>query len=172
MSWASPHALQVLLSPEHGFFFWTPVAVLGIAGLIALAWSPDRRRVAVCMLLMVALQIYVGGSVESWTVAGAFGQRRFVALTALLIVGLAAAGSRLASAPAAWRRSAVVIALVAVYWNVALSAEFAIGVMDRQRLQPAKNASDALVTVPTQAPSLVYRYLFDRRSFYARQQTP
>lgn len=172
MSWASPHALQVLLSPEHGFFFWTPVAVLGIAGLIALAWSPDRRRVAVCMLLMVALQIYVGGSVESWTVAGAFGQRRFVALTALLIVGLAAAGSRLASAPAAWRRSAVVIALVAVYWNVALSAEFAIGVMDRQRLQPAKNAYDALVTVPTQAPSLVYRYLFDRRSFYARQQTP
>ena len=32
---------------------------------------------------MVAVQIYVSGSVESWTVAGAFGQRRFVALTIL-----------------------------------------------------------------------------------------
>ena len=38
---------------------------------------------------MVALQVYIGGSVESWTVAGAFGQRRFVALTPLLVIGLA-----------------------------------------------------------------------------------
>ena len=38
------------------------------------------RRIGWCALLMVALQIYVSGSVESWTVAGAFGQRRFVAL--------------------------------------------------------------------------------------------
>ena len=172
MSWMSPHALQVLLSPEHGLFFWTPVAVLGVAGLIVMASFPDRRRVAGCMLLMVALQVYVGGSVESWTVAGAFGQRRFVALTALLIVGLAAAAARLASAPAAVRRCAVAIALVAVYWNVALSAEFAIGVMDRQRLQPAKNAYDAFVTVPMEAPSLAYRYLFNRRSFYARPPAP
>jgi hypothetical protein len=172
MSWASPHALQVLFSPEHGLFVWTPLAALGVAGLMAMAWRPDRRRVAACMLLMVALQVYVGGSVESWTVAGAFGQRRFVALTALLIVGLAAAGSQLAAATAAARRAAAAIAIVAVYWNVALSAEFAIGVMDRQRLQPAKNAYDAFVTVPAQAPALAYRYLFDRHSFYARQQQP
>ena len=39
---------------------------------------------------MVALQVYVSGAVESWTVAGAFGQRRFVAMTILLVVGLAA----------------------------------------------------------------------------------
>jgi hypothetical protein len=56
-----------------------------------------------------------------------------------------------------------------VYWNVALSAEFAIGAMDRQRLQPARNAYDAFVTIPLEAPSLAYRYLFDRQSFYARQ---
>ena len=42
------------------------------------------------MLLMVALQVYVSGAVESWTVAGAFGQRRFVAVTIFLVVGLAA----------------------------------------------------------------------------------
>jgi hypothetical protein len=54
-----------------------------------------------------------------------------------------------------------------VYWNIALSAEFAIGLMDRQRLQPARNAYDAFVTIPREAPSLAYRYLFDRQSFYA-----
>ena len=42
---------------------------------------------------MVALQIYVGGSVESWTVAGAFGQRRFIALTAAMVIGYAGAPS-------------------------------------------------------------------------------
>jgi len=36
MFWYSPHALQVLLDPEHGFFFWTPLALLAVAGLILL----------------------------------------------------------------------------------------------------------------------------------------
>ena len=55
------------------------------------------RRIGWCALLMVALQIYVSGSVESWTVAGAFGQRRFVALTILLTIGLAAPDCRRAA---------------------------------------------------------------------------
>ena len=74
MNWTAPHVLQVLFSPDHGFFVWTPLALIAIAGLFSLP-----RRLGICLLLMVALQIYVGGSVESWTVAGAFGQRRFMA---------------------------------------------------------------------------------------------
>jgi hypothetical protein len=167
MSWSAPHALQVLFSPEHGFFLWTPLAAIGIGGLAAMTRRADLRRVALCLLLMVALQVYIGGSVESWTVAGGFGQRRFVALSALLIVGLAAAGSSIARSPAITRRAAVTLALLAVYWNLAISAEFAIGAMDRQQLQPRQNAYDAFVTIPMQAPSLAYRYLFDRQSFYA-----
>jgi hypothetical protein len=164
MKWYAPHALQVLLSPEHGFFVWTPLAVLALAG-IAVLFRRDAR-VATALAVMAALQVYVGGSVDSWTVAGGFGQRRFVALTTVMVIGL--------SALLTLKRTRLIgaVAAVAVYWNLALSAEFAIGVMDRQRLQPAKNAYDAFVTVPTQAPSLVYRYLFDRRSFYARHQTP
>ena len=37
--WYSPHAFQILLSPEHGFFFWTPLAVLAIAGLAFAIWK-------------------------------------------------------------------------------------------------------------------------------------
>jgi hypothetical protein len=169
MSWHAPHALPVLFSPEHGYFVWTPLALIAIAGLVCLArqkrlrpdgGSDESARVAVCMLLMIALQVYVSGSVESWTVAGAFGQRRFVAITVLLVIGLAALMQIVST-----RVVAVLVAL-AVYWNLALIAEFATGLMDRQRLEPARNAYDAFVTVPRQAPSLAYRYLFDRRSFY------
>jgi hypothetical protein len=60
----------------------------------------------------------------------------------------------------------MVVTVLAVYWNLALIAEFSIGLMDRQRLEPRKNAYDAFVTLPRMAPSLVYRYLFDRASFY------
>jgi len=165
MNWASPHALQVLFSPEHGFFIWTPLALLAIAGICLL----QRKSVAICLLLMIALQVYVGGSVESWTVAGAFGQRRFIALTPALILGYAALDTRLRGAAA--RRALAAIAIVFVYWNLALTAEFAIGLMDRQRLEPAKNAYDAFVTLPRMAPGLAYRYLFDRASFYRGPST-
>jgi hypothetical protein len=195
MNWMAPHALEVLFSPEHGFFVWTPLALPAIVGLFALFLPPNRlrqgfggqeggsyttesreatspndlvasgfRRIAVCLLLMVALQIYVSGSVESWTVAGAFGQRRFIALTAAMVIGLS--GLRAVTGLRVSARVVAALLLICVYWNLALTAEFATGLMDRQRLEPRKNAYDAFVTLPRQAPALVYRYFFDRQSFY------
>ncbi len=85
MIWTSPHALEVLFSPAHGFFAWTPLAIAG-----AHRRGPPRARHAVARstltrsgsasiaLVMVAAQIYVTGAVDSWTLQGSFGQRRFV----------------------------------------------------------------------------------------------
>ena len=97
--------------------------------------------------------------------AGAFGQRRFIALTTALVIGYAWAAESVRGSTAA-RRAFAAVTVLAVYWNLALTAEFAVGLMDRQRLEPRKNAYDAFVTLPGMAPSLVYRYLFDRESFY------
>jgi hypothetical protein len=160
----------VLASPHHGFLFWTPLALLAIAGLFLLA----DRRMAVCLLAMVASQVYVAGSVESWTVAGAFGQRRFVCLTPLLVIGLTqlwqAASTRLRAAGGI-RHAVTAIVLVCVWWNIALMAQFATRLMDRQRLEPRRNAYHTFVTLPLSAPALAYRYLTDRDSFYeARPQ--
>jgi hypothetical protein len=167
MNWSAPHALEVLFSPEHGFFLWTPLALFALAGLVwlCLPRGMRNRQIGVCLLTMVALQIYVGGSVESWTVAGAFGQRRFIALTTAFVIGCAAASEALRGSTVA-RRIFTSVTVLAVYWNLALIAEFSVGLMDRQRLEPRKNAYDAFVTLPGMAPSLVYRYLFDRGSFY------
>jgi hypothetical protein len=199
MSWTSPHALQVLLSPEHGFLAWTPLVVLSLAGLAWLALGrrsraggrkapdgtvetteptsplraevvPDPARVAGCLLIIVASQIYIAGSVESWTVAGAFGQRRFVALTVVLVIGLAAllvrARTRLQTAALG------VVVAAAVWWNIALAVQFGSGLMDRQRLELGRNAYAALVVVPRMLPDLAYRYMFSRASFYQRHAPP
>lgn len=180
MNWAAPHALQVLFSTEHGFFVWTPLALIAIFGVFMRLTSAyalrrmrpdlmDGRRttpVWICLLLMILLQIYVAGSVESWTVAGAFGQRRFVALTPILIIGMAVLWQAAAAGPRRTRVLWSAVTLLAVYWNLAVIAEFATGLMDRQRLEPRRNLYDAFVTLPAQAPSLAYRYLFERASFY------
>jgi hypothetical protein len=178
MNWRAPHALQVLFSPEHGFFVWTPLALIALVAIVWLVRSPGapadsvasasrrKKQVGICLLLMLALQIYIGGSVESWTVAGAFGQRRFIALTCAMVIGSAAADAGVRTWSRNARRAFAAITVLAVYWNLALIAEFAIGLMDRQRLEAARNAYDALVTLPRMAPSLAYRYLFERPSFY------
>jgi hypothetical protein len=168
MSWSAPHAVEVLFSPAHGFLAWTPLAILALAGLIVLAASraSDTRRIALAALVIAALQVYVGGSVESWTVAGAFGQRRFVALTCILVLGLAGLCS--ASRSGLPRAAVGVLAALCVWWNLGLIALFGTGGMDRQRLELARNAHDVFVTIPREAPALAWRYLTNRESYYGR----
>jgi hypothetical protein len=172
MTWTAPHALEVLGSPAHGFLIWTPLALLAVAGLFfvpRLARAAASPRVlATGVLLAVAAQVYVAGSVESWTVAGAFGQRRFVALTAVLVIGLAALFAVLR--PRTLRVAAAVLVLACMWWNVALLAQFGAGLMDRQRLEPARLAYNAFIVIPRELPGLPWRYVFDRPSFYEQQR--
>jgi hypothetical protein len=185
MTWISPHALQVLFSPEHGLFLWTPLAALGLVGLAGQVWRPrigvtgrhgepsgpapgeaegDSRRLAICLLAMVLSQVYVAGCVESWTVAGAFGQRRFVGLTPLLVAGLTwllAAARRRVS-----RVALASLLALSVWWNLGLIVQFGAGLMDRQRLELARNAYTNFVVLPRMLPGYAYRYLFERESFY------
>ena len=46
MTWTSPHALDVLLSTEHGLFWWTPVALLALVGLVWLVARPPQGQSA------------------------------------------------------------------------------------------------------------------------------
>ena len=118
----------------------------------------------------MALQVYVSGSVESWTVAGAFGQRRFVALTILLVLGLAVLQRYSSTWSSGARAGLAVAAALAIYWNVAMLALFGAGLMDRQRIQLGRNAYDAFVTLPRMAPQLLHRYFTDRASFYQTRE--
>jgi hypothetical protein len=171
ITWYAPHALQVLASPSHGFFFWTPLAVLAVAGLFVLAFrgvDATARRIGVCALVMLAFQVYIAGSVESWSVAGAFGQRRFVAVTILLIVGLAA----LRAVSGHLRAVVAVASVLCIWWNIALIAQFGSGMMDRQRLELGRNAYNAFVTLPVRGPELAWRYVTQRETFYRPPAAP
>ncbi len=172
MTWTAPHALEVLASPAHGLFVWTPLALIALVGLVALAvrLSGTTGGLGAGLVAAAACQVYVAGSVESWTVAGAFGQRRFVSLTPLLVIGVAAVLAAVRGQR--WRVAAAALVFGAtIWWNVALIVQFGAGLMDRQRLQPARIAYNTFVVVPRALPGLTWRYFFDRASFYesARQ---
>jgi hypothetical protein len=171
MSWTAPHALDVLASPTHGFLMWTPLALLALIGLAWLPGTAPRTRaigiVTVSLALAVACQIYVAGSVESWTVAGAFGQRRFVALSPILVIGLA---SCLSGVGLQVRRLVAVAVVVLVWWNLGLVVQFGAGLMNRQRLEPTQIAYNSFVVLPVRLPELAWRYVFDRTSFYERNE--
>src|SRR5204863_6107955 len=108
----------------------------GMSGRLGWAARPTltRRRegastawIATGLLLAVLSQIYIAGCVESWTVAGAFGQRRFVGVSALLLVGLAALwpiGDRRGPPPVRARAVVVALLLLGTWWNLGLMAQF------------------------------------------------
>jgi hypothetical protein len=202
MNWAAPHLLSVLFSPRHGLFAWTPLAAVAIIGLFTLAVCDDGstkyevqstkyqvrtdtqphadiRWIAALALLAVALQAYISGSVESWTVAGSFGQRRFTSLTPLLALGLAALGRKYevrrdaGVALGKHRTSYFVLrtlyfplVVLCLWWNLGLIAQFGLHMMNRQQLMLAENARVTFFELPLRAPSIAWRYLTDRESFY------
>jgi hypothetical protein len=174
MSWWAPHGLQVLFSTQYGLFAWTPLALLAFTGLICLARGVSRREadarwIGGLALLMFLLQAYIAGSVNSWTVSGAFGQRRFVCLTPLLTLGLASLFAAARVSRRRWLRPALAgMAALCIWWNLGLMAQFGLNIMNRQRLTLRENAWTTFVTLPPKLPATMWRYFTDRTSFYTQ----
>jgi hypothetical protein len=182
MTWTSPHALLVLASPANGLLFWTPLALPALIGLIwlAVARAPidvsggmvprERRHIAVICLVMVMTQIYVGGALDTWAGAGSFGQRRLIGLTVFFVLGLT---MLFVAIRIRWKTyGTYAFVAVAVWWNLGLTAQFGTGLMNRQHLEPSRNAYHNFVTIPRWLPTLGYRFLMDRASFYQRHPPP
>lgn len=158
MYWTSPHALSVLFSPEHGLVFWSPLLIVILGGAVLLL----RKDVHAGLVLLAGFlsQVYISGAVDSWTTAGAFGARRFVGTTVILVVW----GALALEALRPRLRRAGVYAAVAffVLLNVSLMVQFGLGLMDRQRLVWREVVHNHVFEVPPRIVSVVGRYLMAR----------
>jgi hypothetical protein len=114
-----PALMQLMFSSHHGIFSWSPVLLLGVAGLFLLA----RRRpwFAVTALVVLGAEVYVSASVTDWWAGAAFGARRLVGAFPLLALGVAVVLERV---PLARRRLVVVGGGLLVAWNLLLLAQF------------------------------------------------
>lgn len=160
--WHSPYSLPVLFSPEHGLFAWTPVLLLAVLGL-ALLFRRDPELAALLFVAFLA-QVYIAGAFQTWSMAGAFGARRFVNCTLIFALGLAALVESADRRLPRWSLGA--IGALFVFWNFGLVMQFATEMMPRQALDFPRVLYNQVFEVPPRLLSLLERFLFDRSSFY------
>jgi len=94
-NWTSPMLLKVLFSPDHGMFSWTPILILAVAGLPFLV-KRDALLGAGCVLTFLAFYYFIA-SYPDWDGLSSFGNRFFVSLTPIFILGLTASIGALAN---------------------------------------------------------------------------
>jgi hypothetical protein len=126
VDWTSPRWLDTLVSANHGLFSWTPVALIGVVGLVGgLVSAPLLHSGALLSFVAIA---WVNGGVSDWAGADAFGARRYDVVVPFLALGLAHAITW--TADAVRRRPLLVPALVLAFlslWNVGFISLFRAG---------------------------------------------
>lgn len=105
-------APELLLSPLHGLLPWTPIAVVGMIGLLFLAWK--QRPWGLWLLLALAAFFLYNATLGSWHGGGTFGLRRLTNAYPFFLLGVAALLSWLRN----WRREAAVVAAgLPAFWG-------------------------------------------------------
>ena len=124
----SPNFINVLFSPHHGLFTWTPALLLAVIGLIPLA----RRDSRLAMLLAVGFiaQVYIVGGWSAWAGGAAFGQRFLVNNTPAYLLGMAALVDSLCRHVGL--RALYPAGVALILWNLGLVAQYVTGMIPRE----------------------------------------
>lgn len=116
--WNSPALLRVCFSSTHGLFSWTPILIPAVVGLFFV--HRYDRLLGVAAVAGFLSFLYLIGCYQDWDGLSGFGNRFFVSLTPLFVLGLAATLDRIAlwwSKPSQeFAVASCVVALIA-FWN-------------------------------------------------------
>jgi hypothetical protein len=164
--WRSPVFLQVLFSSNHGLLVWTPIVVLSVAGLLLFS----RRFPPIGGAFLAgasAFYIFIS-CYPDWAGISSYGNRFFVSLTALFILGLSTMLERIA---AIFRNrvqalvAAGVLVGLFIIWNLGFIFQWG------SHLVPARGPiswNDMIYNqfhvVPRQLSTELQAYLFKRRA--------
>ena len=160
----SPAFLKVCFSSEHGLFSWTPVALLAVIGLVLLA-NHDRALSAYCVLAF-AFYLYAIGCYEDWAGVSSFGNRFFVSVTPLFILGLAAFFNSIAEAMQEQRAEILAAAFTTalIIWNLGLVFQWGTHLIPaRGPILWHEAAYNQVAVVPVKAARTLGSYLTGRK---------
>ncbi len=163
-SWRSPHFLAVLFSSEHGLFSWTPLLLLATIGLVLFKWREPRVGTP---LLAAALAFYVFiACYPDWAGISSFGNRFFISLTPLFILGLSVLLARVAtlfrSQRAAVATATAVLAAL-ILWNAGFMFQWGAHLIPpRGPISWSEMIHNQFRVVPRQMAAHLENYLFHR----------
>jgi hypothetical protein len=129
-NWTHPAFWSVLGASQHGLLSSTPILIPAIVGIF---WLPRRVPVMGRALAVAALAFYLLIAVYPWWDGiESFGNRFFVSLTPIFILGLAAAFSEFARRwrdPLGARRRVATVLAMLILWNLGLVFQWGTGLM-------------------------------------------
>lgn len=125
---ASPHWWDVLWSTRKGLFSWHPILLPSTIGLFLL-WRKGRL-LTIALTLSLAAQVYVIGCWEYWAALTGFGQRYFINMAPLFMIGLGVLLERLQKRVSLWVLGG--IGGIFVLWNLGLFIQYGLGLISRQ----------------------------------------
>lgn len=167
--WTSPYVFKVLFSANHGLFSWTPIVIPAFAGLFLL--RKYDRPLALSLLAVVAIYLYALGCYEDWHGISSFGNRFFVSLTVIFVLGLAGVVAWLDHV---WQeRRAFILAWggvsTLVIWNLGLIFQWGMHLIpDRGPVIWRDVAYNQFALVPEQATHSLSNYFLHRRELMHR----
>jgi hypothetical protein len=164
--WRSPAFLAVLFSSNHGLLVWTPILLFAIAGLILFRWREPRVGTPFLAALL-AFYLFIA-SYPDWAGISSYGNRFFVSLTVLFILGLAVFLDRAAEL-FRFRRAALaaVSAFLALFvlWNVGLMLQWGSHLIPaRGPVSFSEMIHNQFFVVPRQLAADLQCYLFKRKA--------
>lgn len=165
-NWTSPSFLAVLFSADHGLFSWTPVLLIAAIGLFAF-WR-SAPRVGAAFLLAALAYYYFIASYPDWDGLSSYGNRFFVSLTPLFILGLAAFHDRFTRFFRT-RRSAIWTSCIFLgcfaAWNCGLMFQWGTHLVPaRGPISFSRMIRNQFFAVPRQVGSQLETYLFRRKA--------
>ena len=124
MDFASPHFLDALASCQHGLFYWTPVYLLGFAGLV---WATRQASWPWAFLATILAHVYlIGTLVEPYNFSGGglYGMRYLTECSPMMALGLAvlldSGGKKV------WLSCWRLVLTLLITWNALLIAAFSL----------------------------------------------
>jgi hypothetical protein len=85
--WLRPTLFRVLFSSDHGLLTWTPIILFAALGLLVVL-RRDRQLGAILITILLAYYYLIACS-PNWDGLSSFGNRYFLPLTPIFIIGLA-----------------------------------------------------------------------------------
>ena len=165
-AWTSPALGSVLFSSNHGLLSWTPLAGLALLGLLYLRKLDKElaRYLAVASLgfyYLIASHLY-------WHGMSSFGNRFFVSLTPVFVLGLTAAAAAFARLFDRAGRAVVAAGAVAgvfILWNAGLIFQWGTHMIPvRGPISWRVMAYNQVAVVPARFAHSLKSYLVERKA--------
>ncbi len=164
-SWRSPYFFAVLFSSNHGLFAWTPILLFAVAGLFVF-WRREPLVGEAFLAAVLVFYVFIA-CYPDWAGISSYGNRFFISLTILFILGLSVALERFAGffhRPGTAMMAAAIVLTGFILWNVGLLFQWGLHLVPaRGSISWSEMIHNQFFVVPRQISTDSKVYLFRRK---------